>query len=942
MAKTRVSSSFVRSISFTLCLALSLSGLPLPASTQVGQTPEPGVRTQGPPSPNLPNIDTVRNAQPKEVKLPPPTPAKRCRHHDKKCQQLKEKKAENRFTSAGDLFKGLIAHNRNRITRSSFDWQSGKAGLLPELDFLFGDSRRDVSDSAVDEPATAESSRQNFPHAFASSLTPVTTAQFINFETKRMDPNNRTGTPGEDLFSGNYNWSLPLVGLQGRSGHDLNLTLSYNSLVWLKSSSLMRFDPDYGWPSPGFRLGFPTFFGPYTNALTNRISYQVITPSGGVIELRQVNSTTWDAEDSSYTRLMLSANGDYVLTTADGTQYIYGQTLQIKDRNGNLMTVAYNGWGQIETITDTLGRVITFNYGEYFELQTITQNWNGLPKTLVTFHYADETLYTNFPGLYLDNVTNGQLVSVLSQIDLVDGSRYKFQYNTYLQVNKIERYGGGTFLRAWQSYNLPASHLSGAQTDCPRFTQRTDMAYDWSSGVATNFCFSDPNAPTSCKWIPDHPWGQVTTPDGTTQKEIFAITGWQRGLPTQTETWSGGAKKKWTTLQWEQACTGTFYPCNPRVPETNIYDDTDGNGTADNTRRVTTTFTTYNLPLDVTEYDSNATSVLRRTHTDYNLTSTYTNRRIIGLPSASFLYDGGNALYSKVEYLYDESGYLEATSATPTQHDSAYGTNFLAGRGNQTTVRRYDITNQAYVEWKTGYNITGSPIFSRDPRYSITNAQTTISYADAWISPTGIALSNLNTFAYPTTITDLDSNSSTIKYDFDLGAVRRAKNPKGGGVQNKYDGSARLWRIEQEINEAPTGTYTYYNFDSSQNWVTSNSTVEAGQGEFLTVTTFDGHGRVRGSLRDHPGSAGGYSAQYNFYDTMGRAWQQSNPTETNANWVPTGDDVAGWAWSKQEYDWQGRPTFSYNQDHTTQNESKREISYTGCGCAGSDVTTIKG
>ncbi|MBL8191985.1 MAG: RHS repeat protein, partial [Acidobacteria bacterium] len=73
---------------------------------------------------------------------------------------------------------------------------------------------------------------------------------------------------------------------------------------------------------------------------------------------------------------------------------------------------------------------------------------------------------------------------------------------------------------------------------------------------------------------------------------------------------------------------------------------------------------------------------------------------------------------------------------------------------------------------------------------------------------------------------------------------------------------------------------------------------------------------------------------YNGYDTMGRLIQVSNPTEINSVWNPVGDDSAGWAWSFQSYDWQGRPLVSTNQDATT-----RSVSYTGCGCAGNDVTT---
>ena len=94
MAKTRVS-SFARSVVFTLSLALLLSGLSLPASTQ-GQTPASGgLRTQGPPSPNLPNLDTTRNTKEVEPKAPVEKKANRCRWADAKCKREKEKKAEN-------------------------------------------------------------------------------------------------------------------------------------------------------------------------------------------------------------------------------------------------------------------------------------------------------------------------------------------------------------------------------------------------------------------------------------------------------------------------------------------------------------------------------------------------------------------------------------------------------------------------------------------------------------------------------------------------------------------------------------------------------------------------------------------------------------------------------------------------------------------------------
>ena len=58
--------------------------------------------------------------------------------------------------------------------------------------------------------------------------------------------------------------------------------------------------------------------------------------------------------------------------------------------------------------------------------------------------------------------------------------------------------------------------------------------------------------------------------------------------------------------------------------------------------------------------------------------------------------------------------------------------------------------------------------------------------------------------------------------------------------------------------------------------------------------------------------------------------------ETDANWVPTAEDSAGWVWTFQSYDYKSRPLQTTNPDGTT-----KVISYGGCGCAGGEVTTIQ-
>lgn len=339
-----VTFSFSRSLCFALCLTLILSGVPLPARTQSSQ-PEGGLRTTEAPSKNLPDLDATRGRKEPEVKKPEPIPATRCRHWDKKCKTLKNEKVSSLFNQNSNRSQGLIAAATGKSIGNAFDWRASAFGF--DSNPKAWNRLQPVRPQEQTEVRSTRNRRRinpqtNLPRAFASSLLPAMAFQtYSNAETARVEPQNRTGNSGEDLLSGNFNFNVPIVSLPGRNGHDLNLTLAYNSKVWIKSSNYsIRFDMDYGWPSPGFRLGFPMFYGSYLNSTTNRQSFGVILPSGRAVELRQVSglTETYDAEDGSYIRFKHDlVTGNYILTMPDGTQYIYGTTLDIKDRNGNVL-----------------------------------------------------------------------------------------------------------------------------------------------------------------------------------------------------------------------------------------------------------------------------------------------------------------------------------------------------------------------------------------------------------------------------------------------------------------------------------------------------------------------------------------------------------------------------------------------------------------------------
>lgn len=751
---------------------------------------------------------------------------------------------------------------------------------------------------------------------------PPGTGSDPDFSTMRTELNNETGQPGEDLGSRNFNWSTPVLGLKGRAGLDLSLSLVYNSLVWTKEGSSMRFNADHGYPGPGFRLGFPTLQQQYYDSQSGAYAYLMITPSGSRVELRQVGSgsSVFESTDNNHTQLTVTGSSAVVRTT-NGMQYTFASSVngemectQIKDRNGNYISATYNSLGRLATITDTLGRVVNFNYDTQHYLTSITQIWNGAAHTWATFSYGNRYVQTNFPG-YAIQGPNNTYIPVLNRIGLADGTSYNFDYTSWGQVYQITHYAPDGHQRAHTRYNLPTD-ASTAQSDCPRFTQRFDYAENWNN---------EAEATTSYSVDPNGAWSQVTMPDGTVYKAFFATSGWQKGLTTSTEVWSGGVKKKWTTIAWTQDNTGVNYQTNPRPYDTSIYDE------AGNRRRTDIIYTSYGLPYEVREYSADGSGYggfLRRTYTDYNLSQAYIDRHVIGLPSAVYVVDENNNYVSKVVYDYDRNGeWLVDTPQTTIQHDPAYSSAYSSGRGNLSVVYRFDVTDinnwaKAIPSLQIGYDMNGSVVFQRDAL----NHRTNISYADSFSD--GV---NRNTFAYPTTVTDPDNYSSYTQYHYNIGAVTRTQDPKGAVVTREYDGAGRIQWVRTPFN----GAWQFWAYPDRGDAVQNQTTIQNGANAYYSIVTFDGAGRVRSSGGDLPGSTGLYQGQFTLYDIMGRPVQQSNPAEMTAWWAPTGAD-SSWVWSYQTYDWNGRPLLTTNQDGTT-----TENSYGGCGCAGGEVTTIR-
>ncbi len=787
---------------------------------------------------------------------------------------------------------------------------------------------------------------------------------FINFNQARLDPWNRVGG-GDDPLSRNFNWNLPLVNLPGRAGLDLGLALSYNSLVWTKSGNYISFNDDRGIPAPGFRLGFPVI-QPGFNSPTNQYSFIMLTPSGSRVELRQVGTgNLYQSTDSSY--LLLDAT-TMTLKTSDGTQLSYSlqgsdyQCTQIKDRNGNFITINYDGSGRIDKVIDTLAREVKFNYiGS--DLTSIAQTWtvNGQQQTYTwaMFTYTDQTVQTNFSGLTVVGLENGATIHALTKVTFPDGSHYDFDYTSWGQVWKIRSYGIADNLLNYRSYNLRGSPMepTGTESDCPRFTERRDWAAN-SNGdtngeptgteeVSTTFAVPADAA------MPDGSYQtvtrtQVTLPDGTYQQMYFAgtIAGgagstppWQRGLPLATATFgrsdpnSNIIEQRRSLTIWTQDNTNAAYQLNPRVTETHVY-DFDANSQIQNHARTSMDYsaftlsdgTTVSLPQNVYEYQANATAVLRRTHTTYKtdpnnsvlLDPTYANpnRHIIGLVNDKSLYEinpntGAETVMSKVSYQYDETGSIQGADQ-PVKHDNAnFSASFREGRANLSSVKRYDVTNTDFTTSSFQYNTAGAVVATHDPL----NHGVTIGYADQF-AVNGTTLDTVTTLsgatlAYPTTVTDADGYTSSTRYNYQFGAQTWKQTPRPNvatpaegnqnGPQEKiaYDEFGRPEQITNLVNDA----YTKFNY--GPNYVEIWSTVNTLADEAHSLQVFDGYGRVIAKANNHPGSSGGFSGQLIIYDQMGRVVKQTNPTETSLETISLTVPLHPSSWSVAGDDYPG-------------------------------------
>ncbi len=710
----------------------------------------------------------------------------------------------------------------------------------------------------------------------------------------------------------------------------------------------------------------------------------------------------------------------------NGTNIVYGAAaklaaypVQITDANGNYITITYvnNQGPNIATITDTLGRQVKFQYTAFNGSDVVTSitapGYNGGADRVVV-QYAYDTRSLTLAGVGtgttygFSGVTprvQNSLITVMKAI-YYPATRtgywfgYGDSYSNYGMLRRISERrqmnctnpnsttaqaafaaaandpdGSGFMSRemVYSTTTFPGySSTTGVLTDSPKYDRMTE---DWAGRQQATVPqpVTEYSVVMGATVVTRITRRDSATTDGLTTEQItdnnsssltFGLLQEDKTFPNKTST----TPLRKSKVYWEVPAQGAYtFPSNNGSPRPNHTEITDERN------QMTSTYYTYganfNQVTDVREYGW-SNQLLRRTHTDYNNTTSYIGswfnysgnypsywgRHILSLVSAVEVYASDDTTrVSRTEYQYDGVGLMDAPGVV--QHWEASnpyapyyqdcGWNYDANcdcniwscgqpytayipatdyRGNVTNVKRYaDAVNyttdtNALVETRS-YDIAGNL------RIASTSCceQTSFNYTSA------------TAYTWPTSVTrgsasdPTQQNTSSTVYDFNTGLVNSATDANGRTSTVSYD-TVSLRPVGEY---SPTGGYAYHAY-YDDSLLVIDYVYEAGQSLYTWANRvdkyLDGYGRVAAEI--------GYTAGYamdvvdSVYDQFGRMQKQSRPYRRNADWSVNETPQ----WTNYTYDVQDRISTVVAPDGSTTCRFYNESSYPAVATAGTGNT----
>jgi RHS repeat-associated protein len=710
-----------------------------------------------------------------------------------------------------------------------------------------------------------------------------------------------TGTPPFGSFGGgpdvinlanlNAHLTVPVFGRAGR-GMPLTYSLAYDTSVWYPTTSngVRTWEPTVNW-------GWTSSTAAVTGHLSTRIDVSrtcpvLINPKELPVDEELVTTYTWTYFDtfgavhsfpgststSTSSPCGPASQTSLNSTATDGSGYTLsatGAAGSVYTRKGTLVGPPTNQFSGIGTQTDRNGNVISVdgsgNITDTLGTVALIVAGSGTPSSPITFTYTPPSgtnvSYTVKYGSY--NVTTSfgcsgvaeytaTAVSLVSEIDLPDGTKYLFSYEDTVPGNSSTTTGrlasvqlptGGTISYKYTGSNNGIECSDGSAAGLSRTTPDGEWQYARvaGSGNAWTTTITDPsNNQTVLNFQSIISAAGNPTAFYETERQIYQGS-------------TSGALLK-TTFTCYNASTPN---CNATtvaqpITERSLYVQWPGSGGLESR-----TDTLYNNYGSVTEKDEYAYgpgapgAIVRKTLTTY----ASLGNGIVGMPASVTVEDGSGTVKAETTYGYDQ-GTVTATSGTP-QHAAVSGS-----RGNATSSVIYLVQGSATLTKNYSYYDTGNIYTATD----VNGAVTTYTY--------GSGTSCGNSFA--TSVSEPLSLSRSMVWNC-TGGVQTSVTDENGQLFSTSYNDAYFWRP----NKVTDAAYNVANFTYDAS-VSVEGSVVFGSSTTDALTTVDGLGRSHISQIKESPTSGTYDSVETDYDSLGRPDRITLPYRAAASTTNSG------------------------------------------------------
>jgi RHS repeat-associated protein len=613
---------------------------------------------------------------------------------------------------------------------------------------------------------------------------------------------------------------------------------------------------------------------------------QTFTPKTG--------SSGYGAPQGSTSRLVKNGDSTFTVSHKDGSRADFtsaGRLSSVTDRNGNKVTLTYDGSGRLTTIADDSGKSITLGYDASNRISTVT---DPLSRQIVyTYDVSSNLVAVKDPMNFYENYTYaaGKMSAIIDPV----GKRTAFVYDGSSRVTEIwlGLYQSGSVVWQFRRYGIAyTTATTRTITNARGFTTSLTLNSFGNPIQATG-----PSIGSSCcdgrgnssAYVWDGEMNKITTTDGRGNSWAMDYD-YRSNIVSWTD--PGGNVSTWT---WTESNYGTFYQDCP-ASQTNFRGFTtsyvtDGNGNVvkitnarnDISYRVYTSLGFLNRSIDFrgysTWYEYNVNGYMTKVTDPLNQVTLYgydaagrttTSTSPLGFVTTT-TYDFDDRMTKVTDPLgnftsLDYNARGDRTKTTdPNGFATLYSINVTNGRaqvvtdalGNQTTLS-YDLRGNLLSVKDANNHVTAYEYDSYDRQTQVT-------------SPLGYATS----FRYDAAgnrIGRTDANGASITHSYDKSnRLTTTRYPGGSTVTFAYDKNSNP---TSEVGFGYTKTSVYDELDR----VTS---VTMNYGSFSKTTTYgyDANGNRLTSLDPESGTTA-YA-----YDAANHQWKVTDPESRITTYV---------------------------------------------------------